>query len=81
MASLAKWELHFDLCQNKFTEFEIKLRKKNGTKDQVCRIHASRSSVEAEYKSIADTTSELPWLIHLLQDLHIELARCPCVAL
>ncbi|XP_024164445.1 uncharacterized mitochondrial protein AtMg00810-like [Rosa chinensis] len=33
----------------------------------------SGSSTEAEYQCMADTTSELQWLIHLLQDLHIEL--------
>ncbi|XP_024190212.1 uncharacterized mitochondrial protein AtMg00810-like [Rosa chinensis] len=34
----------------------------------------SRSSTEAEYRSMAHTTSELQWLIHLLQDLHIKLS-------
>lgn len=33
----------------------------------------SRSSTEAEYRSIAETTSELQCLIHLLRELHIEL--------
>ena len=37
----------------------------------------SRSSTEAEYRSMADTTSEIQWLIHLLQDLHVELAAVP----
>jgi hypothetical protein len=37
----------------------------------------SRSSTEAEYRSMADTTSELQWLIHLFRDLHIVLASVP----
>ncbi|KAK9947389.1 hypothetical protein M0R45_003016 [Rubus argutus] len=37
----------------------------------------SRSSTEAEYRSMADTTSELQWLMHLLADLRIELATTP----
>jgi hypothetical protein len=37
----------------------------------------SRSSTEAEYRSMADTTSELQWLLHLLSDLHIQLAQVP----
>jgi hypothetical protein len=37
----------------------------------------SRSSTEAEYRSMADTTSELQWLMLLLADLHIELAHTP----
>lgn len=37
----------------------------------------SRSSTEAEYRSMADTTSEIMWLIHLLQDLQIDLASVP----
>lgn len=41
MSILAKFESRFDLCENKFTKFQIKFRKKNGTKDQVRRIQAS----------------------------------------
>ena len=37
----------------------------------------SRSSTEAEYRSMADTTSELQWLKHLLTDLQIELSQVP----
>ncbi|XP_050379700.1 uncharacterized mitochondrial protein AtMg00810-like [Argentina anserina] len=37
----------------------------------------SRSSTEAEYRSMADTTSEVKWLLHLMQDLHIEVLDKP----
>lgn len=37
----------------------------------------SRSSTETEYKSMADTSSELQWLTHLLKDLHIDLDGIP----
>ncbi|PRQ54238.1 putative RNA-directed DNA polymerase [Rosa chinensis] len=37
----------------------------------------SRSSTEAEYRSMADTTSELQWLKHLLTDLHLTLDSTP----
>ncbi|KAK9941746.1 hypothetical protein M0R45_007441 [Rubus argutus] len=37
----------------------------------------SRSSTEAEYRSMADTTSEIMWLSLLLQDLHIQLEDIP----
>lgn len=37
----------------------------------------SRSSTEAEYRSMADTSSELQWLTHLLKDLHIDLDSIP----
>lgn len=37
----------------------------------------SRSSTEAEYRSMADTSSELQWLLHLLKDLHIDLVQVP----
>ncbi|KAK9912823.1 hypothetical protein M0R45_036663 [Rubus argutus] len=37
----------------------------------------SRSSTEAEYRSMADTTSEIMWLSLLLKDLHIELKDTP----
>lgn len=37
----------------------------------------SRSSTEAEYRSMADTTSEIMWLSLLLQDLHIQLVDIP----
>lgn len=30
----------------------------------------ARSSTEAEYKSLANTTAEVMWLVHVLQDLH-----------
>lgn len=30
----------------------------------------ARSSTEAEYKSLANTTAELIWLVHILKDLH-----------
>ena len=37
----------------------------------------SRSSTEAEYRSMADTTSELMWLLLLLKDLHVQLSEVP----
>lgn len=37
----------------------------------------SRSSTEAEYRSMADATSEIQWLITLLKDLGIQLAHTP----
>jgi hypothetical protein len=37
----------------------------------------SRSSTEAEYRSMADTTSEIMWLTLLLKDLHIDLKDTP----
>ena len=35
----------------------------------------SRSSAEAEYKSMATTTYEVTWLLYLLRDLHIPRER------
>ncbi|PNX67645.1 hypothetical protein L195_g055737, partial [Trifolium pratense] len=37
----------------------------------------SRSSTEAEYRSLATTAAELTWLQHLLHDLGIKLERRP----
>lgn len=37
----------------------------------------SRSSTEAEYRSMADTTSELQWLMILLKELHVNLETVP----
>ena len=37
----------------------------------------SRSSTEAEYRSMADTTSELQWLMILLRELHVSLDTVP----
>ena len=37
----------------------------------------SRSSTEAEYRSMADTTSELQWLKNLFQDLQINFTQVP----
>ena len=37
----------------------------------------SRSSTEAEYRSMAHTTAELYWLRMLLQELHITLSAAP----
>ncbi|KAM7472186.1 hypothetical protein LguiA_010369 [Lonicera macranthoides] len=37
----------------------------------------SRSSTEAEYRSMADTTSEIQWLQSLLSDMHIQLSTVP----
>ncbi|XP_061989759.1 uncharacterized mitochondrial protein AtMg00810-like [Rosa rugosa] len=37
----------------------------------------SRSSTEAEYRAMADTASEVLWLRHLLNDLHIKLPSAP----
>ena len=37
----------------------------------------SRSSTEAEYRSLATTAAELTWLQHLLHDLNIKLERRP----
>ena len=31
----------------------------------------SRSSTEAEYRSMASTTCEVTWLLYLLKDLHV----------
>jgi hypothetical protein len=39
----------------------------------------SRSSTEAEYRSLATTTAELTWLQHLLHDLGIKLERRPLI--
>ncbi|KAK9906054.1 hypothetical protein M0R45_000098 [Rubus argutus] len=36
-----------------------------------------RHQVEAEYRSMADTMSELQWLMFLLSELHIDLATVP----
>ncbi|GAB2267282.1 hypothetical protein Dimus_038662 [Dionaea muscipula] len=44
------------------------------SKKQHC---VSRSSTEAEYRAMADTTSELQWLSHLFQDLKIQLQQVP----
>ncbi|GAB2288443.1 hypothetical protein Dimus_037998 [Dionaea muscipula] len=44
------------------------------SKKQHC---VSRSSTEAEYRAMADTTSELQWLSHLFQDLQIKLDHVP----
>ncbi|XP_024195747.1 uncharacterized mitochondrial protein AtMg00810-like [Rosa chinensis] len=37
----------------------------------------SRSCTKAEYRSMADTTSEIMWLLLLLHDLHVSLAAVP----
>ena len=37
----------------------------------------SRSSTEAEYRSMANTTTELTWMSFILKDLHIPLASTP----
>jgi hypothetical protein len=37
----------------------------------------SRSSTEAEYRAMADTASEVLWIRHLLNDLHITLPYAP----
>lgn len=34
--------------------------------------NVAKSSAEAEYRSMPATTSELEWIYHLLQDLHIQ---------
>jgi hypothetical protein len=39
----------------------------------------SRSSTEAEYRSLATTAAELTWLQHLLHDLGIKLERRPLI--
>lgn len=39
----------------------------------------SRSSTEAEYKSMANATSELIWMESLLVELGIKLGRLPCL--
>jgi len=37
----------------------------------------SRSSVEAEYRSLAVTTANIAWLVQLLRDLHVTLSTSP----
>jgi hypothetical protein len=37
----------------------------------------SRSSTEAEYKSVANATAELPWIQYLLRDLGVQLPSPP----
>lgn len=52
----------------------------NGTPISWCskkQSAVSRSSTEAEYRSMADTTSELQWLLILLSELHVDLAAVP----
>lgn len=52
----------------------------NGTPISLCskkQSAVSRSSTEAEYRSMADTTSELQWLMILLSELHVDLATVP----
>lgn len=52
----------------------------NGTPISWCskkQSAVSRSSTEAEYRSMADTTSELQWLPILLSELHVDLAAVP----
>lgn len=39
----------------------------------------SHSSTEAEYRTIAHTTSELCWLLSLLQELHVESSSVPTI--
>jgi histone deacetylase 1/2 len=39
----------------------------------------SRSSTEAEYKSVANATAEIMWIQGLLQELGIFLSRAPCL--
>jgi hypothetical protein len=38
----------------------------------------SRSSIEAEYKSVADTTSEVIWTQSILKELGVKLTQPPC---
>jgi hypothetical protein len=44
------------------------------SKKQNC---VSRSSTEAEYRAMADTTSELQWLKHLFKDFKVKIADIP----
>lgn len=37
----------------------------------------SRSSTQAEYRAMAHTTSEVVWIRHLLNDLHVQLPSAP----
>lgn len=49
----------------------------NGTPISWCskkQSAVSRSSTEAEYCNMVDTTSELQWLMILLSELHVDLA-------
>jgi histone deacetylase 1/2 len=39
----------------------------------------SRSSTEAEYKSVANVTAEIMWIQGLLQELGVYLSRAPCL--
>lgn len=39
----------------------------------------SRSSTQAEYRAVVDTTSEVLWLQHLLDDLYITLPSAPMI--
>jgi hypothetical protein len=39
----------------------------------------SRSSTEAEYKSVANATAEIMWIQGLLQELGVFLRRAPCL--
>ena len=39
------------------------------------QTHVARSSIEAEYRTLADTTSDLLWLRWLLKDLGVSTSR------
>jgi hypothetical protein len=41
------------------------------------QLTVSRSSSEAEYRALGAATCELQWLLYLLQDLHVTLAKDP----
>ncbi|KAA3482659.1 hypothetical protein EPI10_004885 [Gossypium australe] len=49
------------------------------SKDEGDRLIVSRSTVEAEYRSLAAATSDVTWLLSLLQELHLCSADLPAI--
>ncbi|KAK4286277.1 hypothetical protein QN277_002856 [Acacia crassicarpa] len=39
----------------------------------------SRSATEAEYRSVADSITDLMWVLSLLKEMYIDVVKTPCI--
>ncbi|KAK4268262.1 hypothetical protein QN277_024943 [Acacia crassicarpa] len=44
-----------------------------------CQSVVSRSAIEAEYRSLADASSDVVWVMKLLQEMHVPITETPIV--